>query len=871
MSAQDQRPRYYEGQYLGAADLEAAIDYARLQHARHLLAGHTWGIAAGLHLVERPASGGGNRVNVYIEPGYAWDGFGRPIMLVAPEPVPESKFASIEYDEALDADGRGRLVAVWLRYAERRLSPPAAGFGDCLDVDARARVQETFEIVVGARDIDDRHAAVVVAGTPLRVDPTAQRINPQGRIFYDETVPHQAFPALPATSWLVPIGYVRWLPVAGGPGHFVRRSDADPGPRDSDAIRRFRRYVGAVAEEILAADQAVRIRDRSRPPSTAFQHPAAPDPAETDPAKLPQSDLLFVEGAARIEGDARLLGGQLDMLTASGSDGNVPLRLRRTQRTATNPADGSERTLVTLEAQIGAAASADHRFAVGPVAAGAPLDEKFTVVASGNVGIGTSDPAQRLHVTGNRIRLENGAKRLDLRADGSAVDLQSETSKLYLRSSGPGSNNHIVMNHAAADGNVGIGTENPTHKLHVNAKAGLRQNALYLSGDAGWSSVSYNAHHDDANGAWLFPDPAHKAITIELDDASGNTRMEVYSNASATPGGWRSHFKVSGDTDRVTMAYNGGSVGIGTTAPAQKLHVAGNRVRLENAGKRLELRADGSAVDVQSDTHNLYIHSLGPAGRNHVFLSPHAGNGNVGVGTTAPLAKLHVAASRNQDADALDAYVAVVENTSAGANADVLAIKIGRGAATASNNLITFYAGTAIIGRIEGGTGGAVFRSGSGDFAECLDLAEASSALEEGEVVGVFDGRATRRTAGAQHVSAVTGRAIVVGNDRGPEATPHARVAFMGQVPVKVRGPVRAGDCIVASGREDGTGIAVPADRISAAQLAQLVGQAWESSDDPGVKRINTAIGVTGAAPMAALAAQLETLRRELRALRAGG
>ncbi len=871
MSAQDQRPRYYEGQYLGAADLEAAIDYARLQHARHLLAGHTWGIAAGLHLVERAAAGGGDRVNVYIEPGYAWDGFGRPILLAAPQPVPESKFAAIEYDAALDADGKGRLVAVWLRYVERRLSPPAAGFGDCLDVDARARVQETFEIVVGARGVDDRHAAVLVAGTPLRVDPTAVRIHPQSRIFYDETVPHQALPELPSANWLVPIGYVRWLPVAGGPGRFVKRSDPASGPRDSDVIRRFRRYVGAVTEEILAADQAVRIRDRSRPPSTAFQPPAAPDPAETDPAKLPTSDLLFVEGATRIEGDARLLGGQLDMLTASGSDGGVPLRLRRTQRTVKNP-DNTERTLLTLEAQIGVAASADNRFAVGPLPAGAPLDEKLTVLSSGNVGIGTADPVQRLHVTGNRIRLENGTKRLDLRADGSAVDVQSDTSKLYLRSSGPGGNNHVVMNHAAADGNVGIGTENPTHKLHVNAKAGLRQNALYLSGDAGWSSVSYNAHHDDANGAWLFPDPARKAITIELDDASGNTRMEVYSNASATPGGWRSHFKVSGDTDRVAMAYNGGSVGIGTTAPAQKLHVAGDRVRLENAGKRLDLRADGSAVDVQSDTHNLYIHSLGPAGQNHVFLSPHSQNGNVGIGTTAPLGKLHVAAGRDTAAGSVGAHVAVIDNTSTAVNASVLALRVGRTNPGAGNNFVTFFRASTAMGCIEAsGTNTVALRSGGADFAECLDLADAALALEEGEVVGVFDGRATRRTTGAQHVSAVTARAIVVGNDRGPDAPPHARVAFMGQVPVKVRGPVRAGDCIVASGREDGTGIAVPADRITAAQLAQLVGQAWESSNDPGVKRINTAIGVAGAAPVAALAADVEALRRELRALRASG
>ena len=105
MTVQDQRPRFFEGQYLGAADLEAAIDYVRLQQARHLLGGHTWGIAAGLQLVERAAAGGGGGVDVLIEPGFAWDGFGRPILLASPQRVPEALFADFRYDAALDADG----------------------------------------------------------------------------------------------------------------------------------------------------------------------------------------------------------------------------------------------------------------------------------------------------------------------------------------------------------------------------------------------------------------------------------------------------------------------------------------------------------------------------------------------------------------------------------------------------------------------------------------------------------------------------------------------------------------------------------------------------------------------------------------------
>ena len=43
-----ERPVYYEGQYLGAADLQVGLDYLRGQEARHLRTAHTWGILEGL-------------------------------------------------------------------------------------------------------------------------------------------------------------------------------------------------------------------------------------------------------------------------------------------------------------------------------------------------------------------------------------------------------------------------------------------------------------------------------------------------------------------------------------------------------------------------------------------------------------------------------------------------------------------------------------------------------------------------------------------------------------------------------------------------------------------------------------------------------
>ncbi|HET9786391.1 MAG TPA: hypothetical protein VFP47_04620, partial [Pyrinomonadaceae bacterium] len=64
------------------------------------------------------------------------------------------------------------------------------------------------------------------------------------------------------------------------------------------------------------------------------------------------------------------------------------------------------------------------------------------------------------------------------------------------------------------------------------------------------------------------------------------------------------------------------------------------------------------------------------------------------------------------------------------------------------------------------------------------------------------------------------------------------------QVMVRVRGPVKAGDYIVASGLNDGTGIAVSPERITSEQFEQAVGQAWESSADLGVKSVRTAVGL---------------------------
>lgn len=116
-----------------------------------------------------------------------------------------------------------------------------------------------------------------------------------------------------------------------------------------------------------------------------------------------------------------------------------------------------------------------------------------------------------------------------------------------------------------AAGRVGVGTDSPTHPLHVAGSSGLRQNATYLSGGPGWSSLTYNAFHNDANNGWVFPDPTRSAVTIEMDDSSGTPRFQVWATPTSNTQTFQPRFMIDGNTGAVTvpgmLSVNGSGVG----------------------------------------------------------------------------------------------------------------------------------------------------------------------------------------------------------------------------------------------------------------------------------------------------------------------
>jgi hypothetical protein len=233
-------------------------------------------------------------------------------------------------------------------------------------------------------------------------------------------------------------------------------------------------------------------------------------------------------------------------------------------------------------------------------------------------------------------------------------------------------------------------------------------------------------------------------------------------------------------------------------------------------------------------------------------------------------------ASENIDSTATpENHVAHIRNYSTGSSPDVLALGVGyTGDPGSGINFVTFFKGDdTAVGAIEGtGDGGIELKSGSADYAEFLPRLDPEEVIEPGDLVGVFAGRVTRATRGADQVLAVSSGPIVLGNDPGDEeAGAYEKVAFLGQVQARVRGPVAAGDLIVPSGLEDGTGIAVSPQAITPQQFAQAVGQAWESSQEEGIKTVLVAVGLLHHDPtVAQLAAQMTALEARLAALEAG-
>lgn len=186
-----------------------------------------------------------------------------------------------------------------------------------------------------------------------------------------------------------------------------------------------------------------------------------------------------------------------------------------------------------------------------------------------------------------------------------------------------------VQSGAYISGNVGIGTTNPTTKLHVD---GITQ--FISDASAPSSTTTPSCYITSGNSA--------DRVALEVRQGRYNKDVLVVSSNQALNANLiRAH---DNGTDRFVLT-GAGAVGIGTGAPISTLHVQGTFRSAISSGAGGDTLL-GAIIGVS----NGYL--INANSSNNITHTWHTGSndaalrinndGNVGIGTTNPLDKLHV-------------------------------------------------------------------------------------------------------------------------------------------------------------------------------------------------------------------------------------
>ena len=276
--------------------------------------------------------------------------------------------------------------------------------------------------------------------------------------------------------------------------------------------------------------------------------------------------------------------------------------------------------------------------------------ERMRVTGGGNVGVGTANPLQKLHV-GGKLAVDNN------------VGIGNTDPHAPLQFSNDLPNRKIVLFEAANNDHqfYGFGVNSNTLRYQVSNITGKH---VFYSG----------ASETSSNELMLITGEGRVGIGITNPTAMLEIARGTAPNGSLWVNGttYASHFNFGPSEDtyirggksggKVIINDYGdfGNVGIGTASPLQKLHVGGNVAVDGNVGigvtspvATLEIErgtAPFGTLQINGTNHDSHFNYGGPEttyirggkpGAN-VIINELGGLGNVGIGTASPAQKLHV-------------------------------------------------------------------------------------------------------------------------------------------------------------------------------------------------------------------------------------
>lgn len=293
---------------------------------------------------------------------------------------------------------------------------------------------------------------------------------------------------------------------------------------------------------------------------------------------------------------------------------------------------------------------------------------------SSNVGIGTTSPSQKFHVSGNaRVtgayydsNNSPGASNQVLVSTVTGTDWIDGTAIPGLVD-GTGTANYVarwIGTESIGIGviydngtNVGIGTTSPGEKLTLQTQAtGLGSEGVFIknpfagstpivnskspflslatSNSSGYTSTIYMGRNGTATGQ-----------ESKIEWSNSNDGLSIY---VAGQGSYREHVRFGNLSSSVARTYFNGTVGIGTTNPATKLEINGPShdanftsgcLMIQQLPQGDRMFIDGNDIDCADGTLFLNDYSLNEVRTGGNFTVP---NGSVGIGTTSPAEKLAI-------------------------------------------------------------------------------------------------------------------------------------------------------------------------------------------------------------------------------------